>query len=109
MSQGLLLFYKTPTMLSLNTDATFQTLNSRTVIRATNGRSVEAKTVFARSISFLKDEAIRVIRQSSGDDHVSPEDIQWVLTVPAIWTPGAKQFMRAAAYEVIFDYCTLFL
>ena len=96
-------------MLSLTTDATFQTLNSRTVIRATNGRSVEAKTVFAHSINYLKDEAIRVIRQSSGDDHFSPQDIQWVLTVPAIWTPGAKQFMREAAYEVIFGYCTLFV
>ena len=96
-------------MLSLTTDATFQTLNSRTVIRAANGRSVEAKTVFAHSINFLKDEAIRVIRRSSGDDHFSPQDIQWVLTVPAIWTPGAKQFMREAAYEVIFGYCTLFV
>lgn len=95
-------FLKYILMLSLNTDATFQTLNNRTVIRATNGRSVEAKTVFARSIHFLKDEAITVIRRSSGDDHFSPEDIQWVLTVPAIWTPGAKQFMREAAYEVIF-------
>ena len=109
MSQGLLLFYKIPTHAFLEYRCYLQTLNSRTVIRATNGRSVEAKTVFAHSINFLKDEAIRVIRQSSGDDHFSPQDIQWVLTVPAIWTPGAKQFMREAAYEVIFDYCTLFV
>ena len=94
-------------MLSLNTYTTFQTLNSRTVIKAANGRSVEANTVFSRSINFLKDEAIKVIRQRTGDDYFSADDVQWVLTVPAIWTPRAKQFMREAAYEVIFNYCTL--
>ena len=56
--------------------------------------------VFARSIKFLKEEAIKVICQRTGDDHFSVNDIQWVLTVPAIWTPRAKQFMREAAYEV---------
>ncbi|PFX15248.1 Heat shock 70 kDa protein 12A [Stylophora pistillata] len=59
----------------------------------------QAKIVFARSINFLKDEAIKVIRQRTGDDHFSADDIQWVLTVPVIWTPRAKQFMREAAYE----------
>jgi hypothetical protein len=27
-------------------------------------------------------------------------DIQYVITVPAIWDPKAKQFMRRAAYKV---------
>ena len=41
-----------------------------------------------------------MIRQRTGDDNYNTDDIQWVLTVPAIWTPKAKQFMREAAYEV---------
>ncbi|KAJ7381802.1 hypothetical protein OS493_038956, partial [Desmophyllum pertusum] len=61
-------------------------LNMKTVIKAANGQSVEAKTVFARSIQFLKEEALKVICQRTGDDHFSVDDIQWVLTVPAIWT-----------------------
>ena len=61
---------------------------------------MKAKTVFAFSIKFLKEEAIKIICQRTGDDHFSADDIQWVLTVPAIWTPRAKQFMREAAYEV---------
>lgn len=61
---------------------------------------MKAKAVFAHSIRFLKDEAIKVIRQRTGDDNYNTDDIQWVLTVPAIWTPKAKQFMREAAYEV---------
>ena len=71
-----------------------------TSIKAANGQSVEAKRVFAHSIKFLKEEVIKVIRQRTGDDYYSSSDIQWVLTVPAIWTPRAKQFMREAAYEV---------
>ena len=83
----------------------FQNLNHKTDIKAANGQAVEAKTVFARSIRFLKEEALKVICQRTGDDHYNANDIQWVLTVPAIWTPGAKQFMREAAYEVRIDKC----
>ena len=35
-------------------------------------------------------------------------DIQWVLTVPAIWKPGARHFMRKAAYEVRMCVCKEF-
>lgn len=71
-----------------------------TKIPAANGKHLPAKLVFAHSIKFLKDEAIKIIQQETGDDGYSVDDIQWVLTVPAIWTPRAKQFMREAAYEV---------
>ena len=30
---------------------------------------------------------------------MSDEEIRWVITVPAIWRPAAKQLMREAAYE----------
>ena len=71
-----------------------------TKIPAANGKHLHAKSVFAHSIKFLKDEAVKVIQQETGDDGFSVDDIQWVLTVPAIWTPRAKQFMREAANEV---------
>jgi len=47
-------------------------------------------------MKFLKEEALKVICQRTGDDYYDVADIQWVLTVPAI---KAKQFMREAAYE----------
>jgi hypothetical protein len=28
---------------------------------------------------------------------IEPKDIRWVLTVPAIWSDAAKQFMRKSA------------
>ena len=31
---------------------------------------------------------------------LKPDDIHWVLTVPAIWNDSAKQFMRLAAEQV---------
>ena len=58
--------------------------------------------MFSHSIKFLKDEALQVICERTGDKDLNVNDIQWVLTVPAIWTTVAKQFMRKAAYEVRF-------
>ena len=56
--------------------------------------------MFTLSIKFMKDEAIKLISLETGDQQFKEDDIQWVLTVPAIWTPAAKQFMREAAYQV---------
>ena len=52
-----------------------------------------ALEVFSESIRYLKDHALRHL---DGPD----DDIQWVLTVPAIWDDSAKQFMRLAAEKV---------
>lgn len=76
-----------------------ENVNAETTIKAANGKSVKAMTVFSHSMKYLKDEALKVIGQRTGDVQFNVNDIQWVLTVPAIWTPVAKQFMREAAYE----------
>ena len=78
----------------------FQALNMETTIDAANGQPVKALKVFAHSIKFIRDEALKVLSSETGDNNFRVEDIQWVLTVPAIWSPTAKQFMREAAYEV---------
>lgn len=77
-----------------------QSLDLDTEIEAANGKGLQAIAVFAHSIKFLKDKAVHVIRQKTEDDSFKVEDVQWVLTVPAIWHPKAKQFMRKAAHEV---------
>ena len=56
--------------------------------------------MFSHSIKFLKGEALKVIYELTGDKDLNVKDIQWVLTVPGIFTPVAKQFIRKAAYEV---------
>lgn len=70
-----------------------------TRINAANGKPVKALKVFTQSLKFMKEEALKVISSETGEE-CKIEEIQWVLTVPAIWTPAAKQFMREAAYEV---------
>ena len=64
--------------------------------------------MFSHSIRYLKDQAIEIIQERTGDEHYSAKDIQWVITVPAIWKPAAKQFMREAAYKVK-HFCYIFL
>ncbi|CAG2200983.1 unnamed protein product [Mytilus edulis] len=59
------------------------------------GKSVNALDVFALSIEALKNHLIAALEtQGTG---VKPSEIRWVLTVPAIWTDNAKQFMRKSA------------
>ena len=74
---------------------------------ASNGRKFDALVVFSHSIRYLKDKAIEIIREVTGDEGYNAMDIQWVLTVPAIWKPAAKQFMREAAYMV--NYVRIFM
>jgi hypothetical protein len=38
---------------------------------------------------------------------IEPKDIRWVLTVPAIWSDAAKQFMRKSANLVNTIYTKL--
>ena len=63
--------------------------------------------MFAHAIRFLRDEAVNFIRRETRDESFQAEDILWVLTVPAIWTPRAKQFMREAAYEVKLGFIVI--
>lgn len=78
----------------------FQNLNRDTILEASNGKHIEALEVFTQAIKYLHTRAIEVIRERTGDENFSSADVQWVITVPAIWKPAAKQFMREAAYQV---------
>ena len=68
---------------------------------------MDALLVFSHSIRYLKDRAIEIIQERTGDEQYSAKDIQWVITVPAIWKPAAKQFMREAAYQVKYHRIAL--
>lgn len=96
-------FFLLDELIFQQTTVLSQTVNVQTSIKAANGQKVKALEVFSHSIKFLKDEALKVICERTGDTYFSVSDIQWVLTVPAIWTPVAKQFMREAAYEVRYS------
>jgi len=65
--------------------------------------------VFSAALRYLSGKLVKFIKntvENSGIENVG--DIQWVLTVPAIWKPGARHFMRKAAYEVRMCVCKEF-
>ena len=68
---------------------------------ASNGAVVKALDLFSVCLAYLGDKAMECIHASGqrGKTYES-RDVQWVVTVPAIWEPTAKEFMREAAYKV---------
>lgn len=80
-----------------------------TLLEASNGKAVRAMTVFAHCIRFLRNEALKVIRQETGDENCDVKNILWVLSVPVMWTARSKQFMREAAYEVMSRFLSIFV
>lgn len=70
-------------------------LTKEMLIEDITGKSALAMDVFALSIQALMDHLLTLLEtRGTGIDK---KEIQWVLTVPAIWTDGAKQFMRRSA------------
>ncbi|NXS21165.1 HS12B protein, partial [Mystacornis crossleyi] len=68
-------------------------------LKASNGKLLPALTVFSESLRYLKEHALNTIEEASFQTVCDQEEITWVLTVPAIWSAAAKQFMRLAAKE----------
>ncbi|NXK92893.1 HS12B protein, partial [Formicarius rufipectus] len=68
-------------------------------LEATNGKTLPALTVFSKSLCYLKQHALDTIQEASFQTVCDQEEIRWVITVPAIWSSAAKQFMRLAAKE----------
>lgn len=54
--------------------------------------------MFTHSIRFLKDHLMEEIKKSIVG--ATSSDVEFVLTVPAIWGDKAKMFMREAAIAV---------
>lgn len=69
------------------------------MIEDITGKSVLAMDVFSLSIQALKDHLMETLDKRGIGMRV--KDIRWVLTVPAIWTDAAKQFMRKSAEKVM--------
>lgn len=62
------------------------------------GKLMPALDVFALSIEFLKEHLMMTL--STQGLNFKSMAIQWVLTVPSIWTDTSKHFMRQSAIKV---------
>ncbi|KAH3738013.1 hypothetical protein DPMN_044616 [Dreissena polymorpha] len=69
-------------------------INKNSMLADETGKMLPALTVFSLSISYMKkDMESMSTKQLCG---IGPDDIHWVITVPAIWDDSAKNFMRLA-------------
>ncbi|XP_062582493.1 heat shock 70 kDa protein 12A-like [Saccostrea cucullata] len=71
-------------------------VHRKTQCVAENGKSVDAIKVFTNCIKYMKDHLLKAL-QDKITGEIFMEDIDFVLTVPAIWDDTAKMFMREAA------------
>ncbi|XP_060594826.1 heat shock 70 kDa protein 12A-like isoform X2 [Ruditapes philippinarum] len=62
------------------------------------GKSMVALNVFAMAIEYLVGDMMKSVKDKL-TSAVEKDEVHWVLTVPAIWTDAAKQFMREAAVQ----------
>ncbi|XP_031433644.1 heat shock 70 kDa protein 12A-like [Clupea harengus] len=76
-----------------------KSISRNMMISDSGGRSMEAMKVFSESLRYLKDHALNMISNHTNGRTFSASNVTWVLTVPAIWNPAAKQFMREAAIQ----------
>jgi len=73
------------------------------MIEDVSGKKMNALTVFSMAIRYLKDDLLVEVKKALLN--VKNDDVDWVLTVPAIWNDAAKQFMREAAQRVTYIEC----
>jgi len=76
-----------------------QQLSRDTLITAANGKTHRALDVFAHALRYFRQHALQELSDQTSTP-VLDDDIRWVITVPAIWKPPARQFMRLAATQV---------
>lgn len=79
----------------------FQKITRELLIEDEKGKKLSAVTVFGLSIAALTNDMLTSGRKTVAGV-ITMKDVHWVLTVPAIWSDGAKQFMREAAVTVLF-------
>jgi hypothetical protein len=90
--------YKRFKMVLKGKDNGFDTLTAVSI----NGKSHSLMDLVVRSLVFLKSFAVEKVTSGFGGDIIPSRDVQWVLTVPAIWNDFGKAFMRKAAYNAGF-------
>ncbi|XP_028673559.1 heat shock 70 kDa protein 12A-like [Erpetoichthys calabaricus] len=76
-----------------------QKITENLMISTMDSKQLPALKVFSESLRYLKDHALKALSETVAESLVLPQDVTWVLTVPAIWDNAAKDFMRQAAQK----------
>eukprot|EP01083_Nonionella_stella_P052426 139072_1 len=59
-----------------------------------DGSITEAEIVFCATLKYLKEKAMQYIEHTIGITGIEVDDIQWILTIPALWDNASKHSMR---------------
>jgi len=76
------------------------------MLTAANGRTHPALDVFEHALRYFRQHALQELGDQTSTNLVD-DDVLWVITVPAIWKPPARQFMRIAAIQVSINKLSL--
>lgn len=74
-------------------------LHRNLMIKDVTGKEMKAMDVFSICIKYLKDAMLSEMNLQLAEGKIIENDIDFVLTVPAIWGDEAKLFMREAAVK----------
>ena len=85
---------------ALHTFSLPQNIDRNQKISAMNGKQFFLLDVIAHILHHLKCRLLTVLRDF-GYKELKASDFDWVITVPAIWKPRAKQLMLEAGHMVI--------
>eukprot|EP00479_Gromia_sphaerica_P012451 TRINITY_DN6577_c0_g1_i2.p1 TRINITY_DN6577_c0_g1~~TRINITY_DN6577_c0_g1_i2.p1 ORF type:complete len:105 (-),score=27.23 TRINITY_DN6577_c0_g1_i2:41-355(-) len=68
-------------------------------ISAKNGKFVDSKIVIREALRFMKDAVFERLEPLALGEPFREEQIQWVITVPGMWSEEAKKVMKEAAND----------
>ena len=74
------------------------------MINAANGKALPLLTVITKCLHYMRNVTISYLDIQNAYPN---RKIQWIVTIPAIWSPPAKQMMREAAQQVVTSRLTI--
>jgi len=71
-------------------------LSRDTELKDENGKTLKAMEIFITTFAQIKDQILQKLNQARAGE-ITINDVLWMITIPAIWTDEARQFMSEAA------------
>ncbi|WAR17353.1 HS12A-like protein [Mya arenaria] len=87
-------------------------LTRETTLQDQTGKEIKAMDVYSIVLQYFKQRVMAHVGQVKSDQTIqgfSSKEILWMLSIPAIWTDSARQFMREAAKNAELENVRLVL
>lgn len=88
-------------------EGAYRTIDDGTTDKVVQSLTLPALKIFSDILQHLETVVLRRLGEVHGSQPgFTRRDIEWVLTVPAMWTACARDFMRQAARKVSHEVDT---